>query len=145
MQRHFLRLRAFPVVASRGHQAIRVRGAGTPAFASTTSAPPEAQGPSAESGGSRSKDAESTSTSAVPDGLADGSAKGRTGGGEPLESSENAPPQPKILNAKVAGHGQKLTEEQKREVDEHNRDFDEKHDRASAAADDKVDKNFWKQ
>lgn len=123
-----------------------------------TSSPKEAEQASAQSGGSRSKDA----------------AKGRTGGGEPLSSSENPPPQPKIQyvqrpytshapeqlhchmlrdssltdtwnsNASVPGTGKdKLTKEQQEEVDRHNADFDKKHDRANPAADDKVDKGFW--
>ncbi|GJC80536.1 hypothetical protein ColLi_03374 [Colletotrichum liriopes] len=39
--------------------------------------------------------------------------------------------------------GEKLTEEQKREVDEHNKDFEKKHDTAAPADKDKVDKKFW--
>jgi hypothetical protein len=39
--------------------------------------------------------------------------------------------------------GQGLSEEQQAEVDEHNRDFDAKHDRAAPAEEDKVDKSFW--
>ncbi|KAI3534673.1 hypothetical protein CSPX01_11968 [Colletotrichum filicis] len=50
-------------------------------------------------------------------------------------------PQPKISNASV--NGEKLTEEQQREVDEHNKDFEKKYDLAPAAEDDKVDKKFW--
>ncbi|KAH6995829.1 hypothetical protein BKA56DRAFT_666117 [Ilyonectria sp. MPI-CAGE-AT-0026] len=82
----------------------------------------------------------------VIDGLAAGSAKGRTGGGKPLSSSsKNAPPQPKITNQSVPGNSQmaQLTEEQRREVEEHNRDFDAKHDRGQTAPDDRVDKKFW--
>jgi hypothetical protein len=37
-----------------------------------------------------------------------------------------------------------LSKEQQEEVDEHNKDFEKKHDRASPAGDDKVDKAFWK-
>lgn len=99
-----------------------------------TSSPKEAEASSAQSGGSRSKD---TIESA-------GKAKGRTGGGEPLSSSENPPPRPKIHNASVPGQGRdKLTKEQQEEVDRHNADFEKKHDRASEASDDKVDKKFW--
>lgn len=79
------------------------------------------------------------------DRLAKDGATGRTGGGEPLASSENAPPRPKINNASVPGEGKNnLSKEQQEEVDEHNRDFEKKHDRASPAAEDKVDKGFWK-
>ncbi|KAF5006188.1 hypothetical protein FDECE_7429 [Fusarium decemcellulare] len=80
------------------------------------------------------------------DGLANGEAKGRTGGGEPLDaSSDNAPPQPKVSNQSIPGSSQtdSLTEEQKREVEEHNKDFDKKHDHGNQAPDDKVDKRFW--
>ncbi|KAJ0329392.1 hypothetical protein COL5a_003948 [Colletotrichum fioriniae] len=57
------------------------------------------------------------------------------------DAKKTNPPQPKISNASV--NGEKLTEEQQREVDEHNRDFEKKHDSAPAAEDDKVDKKFW--
>ena len=124
-----------------------------------TSAPKSAEKASAASGGSRSKDAAEqhqkedgsapeTETGSGPasgtvvDGLASGDARGATGGGEPLGASKNPPPQPKILNASVTDRNQ-LTEEQKREVDEHNRDFEKKHDRASPASADKVNKSFW--
>ena len=36
-----------------------------------------------------------------------------------------------------------LTEEQKKEVEEHNKDFDNRHDRGNVAPGDKVDKKFW--
>ncbi|KFA46027.1 hypothetical protein S40293_07456 [Stachybotrys chartarum IBT 40293] len=78
------------------------------------------------------------------DALAAGSAKGSTGGGEPLQStSPNAPSPPKISNFAIKGADKKLSEEQQREVDEHNKDFDQKHDRGNQAPDDKVDKKFW--
>jgi hypothetical protein len=86
----------------------------------------------------------------MPDGLAARNAKGKTGGDEPLDStSRNAPPKPKISNMSVPGSGQdpeakNMTEEQKKEVEEHNREFDKKHDRGERAADDKVDKKFWR-
>ncbi|KAK0391523.1 hypothetical protein NLU13_1023 [Sarocladium strictum] len=83
---------------------------------------------------------------AMPDGLSERSAKGTTGGGEPLESSaRNSPPKPKISNLSVPGTDgpDKLSEEQRREVEQHNKEFEEKHDRGTAAEDDKVDKSFW--
>ncbi|KAF9766753.1 hypothetical protein IL306_000803 [Fusarium sp. DS 682] len=85
------------------------------------------------------------SNGSVIDGLAEGDAKGVTGGGEPLgATSKNAPPQPKVSNQSIPGNQtDELTEEQKKEVEEHNRDFDKKHDRGSVAPGDKVDKNFW--
>lgn len=102
-----------------------------------SSSPKEAEAASAQSGGSRSKDAAEQAAT-------DSSAKGRTGGGEPLSSSRNPPPQPKITNASVPGEGRdKLTKEQQDEVDRHNAEFEKKHDRASTAGEDKVDKGFW--
>jgi len=112
-----------------------------------TSSPKAAEGPSATSGGSRSKEAVETGSSptagVMPDPLAEGDARGRTGGGKPLESSVHPPPQPKISNGSVPGKHAKLTPEQQAEVDEHNRDFEKKHGIADKAADDKVDKSFW--
>ncbi|EON97824.1 putative metallo-hydrolase oxidoreductase protein [Phaeoacremonium minimum UCRPA7] len=161
MQRLSIRLRAAhirasPVTITRSLPiAYQVRRNYYPtAAAQASSAPKEAEEASADSGGSRSKDAaESASASSsqgdavpvadVPDQLAHGGAKGATGGGEPLESSKNAPPQPKITNASIPQGGEKLTKEQQEEVDEHNRDFEAKHDRAAPASDDKVDSKFW--
>lgn len=107
----------------------------------TSSSPKEAENASAHSGGSRSKDA----AESAPD-AGDAAAKGRTGGGEPLNSSVNPPPRPKVNNASVPlGKGKDaLTPEQQEEVDRHNADFEKKHDRASSAAEDKVDKDFWR-
>ncbi|KAH8173645.1 hypothetical protein LIA77_07900 [Sarocladium implicatum] len=83
---------------------------------------------------------------AMPDGLSERPAKGATGGGDKLGSSaEGAPPKPKILSASVKGvNGQEgMSEEQKSEVERHNKEFEEKHGRADPAEDDKVDKKFW--
>lgn len=103
-----------------------------------SSAPKKAEQASAQSGGSRSKDAKEraetetvdevdTGNSPSADRLAGDGAKGRTGGGEPLSSSENAPPQPKINNASIPGQGRdKLTKEQQEEVDRHNAEFEKK-------------------
>ncbi|KAL2015634.1 hypothetical protein VTK56DRAFT_5074 [Thermocarpiscus australiensis] len=114
------------------------------------SAPKSAEKASSQSGGSRSKEAVETGSSptggVLPDSLAEGDMRGRTGGGEPLASSRDAPPQPKISNASVPGAQPKLTEAQRAEVEAHNRDFEKKHGRAEEAApheDDKVDKSFW--
>ncbi|TLD32953.1 hypothetical protein PspLS_01160, partial [Pyricularia sp. CBS 133598] len=135
----------------------------TAKLASTSSAPKSAEGPSAQSGGSRSKDAaeaaeasgdkpssSSYSAEADPetagiDSLSERDALGRTGGGKPLESSsKNAPPPPKVNNSSIPGDGRdKLSKEQKQEVEEHNREFEERHDRASPASKDKVNKSFW--
>ncbi|KAF4442586.1 hypothetical protein FACUT_1898 [Fusarium acutatum] len=85
------------------------------------------------------------SNGSLIDGLAEGEAKGRTGGGEALDAtSKNAPPQPKVSNQSIPGNKtDELTEEQKKEVEEHNKDFDKKHDRGNVAPGDKVDKKFW--
>ncbi|KAL2256312.1 hypothetical protein VTK26DRAFT_1860 [Humicola hyalothermophila] len=114
---------------------------------STTSSPKSAEGASATGGGSRSKGAVETGSSPtagpIPDQPAEGDARGKTGGGAPLESSRDAPSPPKVNSAGVRGGRASLTKEQQAEVDEHNRDFERKHGKAEAAADDKVDKSFW--
>ncbi|KYK56074.1 hypothetical protein DCS_08040 [Drechmeria coniospora] len=75
-------------------------------------------------------------------------AKGKTGGGDPLGStSPGAPSRPKVFNSAVHLSDDlvpDLTEEQKREVDEHNSTFEKKHDRGMAAQDGKVDAKFWR-
>lgn len=126
----------------------------------STSSPKSAEKASAQSGGSRSKsaaedaganddssppsNATSADASSVPDALSDGEMLGRTGGGEDLEASTNPPPRPTVRNQNVPqGKDKKLTKEQQKEVDEHNKDFEAKHDRANPAEDDKVDDNFW--
>ncbi|KAK3306397.1 uncharacterized protein B0T15DRAFT_552175 [Chaetomium strumarium] len=113
----------------------------------STSSPKSAERASANSGGSRSKEAKETGSSptagAIPDALSEGDMRGATGGGTPLDSSHDAPPQPKISNASVPGSRPQLTPEQQAEVDEHNRDFENKHGKAQPAGDDKVDKSFW--
>ncbi|KAJ9149894.1 hypothetical protein NKR23_g4179 [Pleurostoma richardsiae] len=120
----------------------------------SSSSPPEAANASAESGGSRSKDAaEATDvsgsdntkpvTDTVPDALAGEGAKGVTGGGKPLSSTAHPPPQPKIINAEVPGNGAHLTKEQQAEVDQHNKEFEARPDRAEKAKGDKVNQKFW--
>ncbi|KAI1326834.1 hypothetical protein F5Y16DRAFT_399954 [Xylariaceae sp. FL0255] len=97
---------------------------------------------SAQSGGSRSKEAAETGSS--PTG---GEIATDNGGGDALKGPQgDGAPQPKIFNQSVPMPGVKsgLTEEQKAEVEQHNREFDERHDRAQPAADDKVNKDFWK-
>lgn len=118
------------------------------AFASTTSAPKEAEEASAQSGGSRSKDFKEANQSedhqAAADDTPSGSdARGRTGGGKPLKSSDHPPPQPKIWNAAVPPEKSNMTDEQKAEVEQHNKEFEEKHNRSQPAGQDKVDKKFW--
>lgn len=123
-----------------------------------TSAPKSAEGPSAESGGSRSKDAvvEEEEAAAAADTANENAGStpteqqqepvlGRTGGGEPLETSQNPPPKPKVFNSAVhpMGKTSKLSQEQLEEVERHNKDFEQRYDRAGSAEEDKVDKRFW--
>jgi len=100
---------------------------------------------SAQSGGSRSKEAVETGESPTAGAISNsdgGSANGK--GGEALKGPQGKDaPQPKIHNQSVPGVKADLTDEQKQEVDKHNRDFEKKHDRADSAPSDKVDKNFW--
>ncbi|KAK0670289.1 hypothetical protein QBC41DRAFT_345641 [Cercophora samala] len=137
---------AFPVIT--GVRPSRAYG--------DVSSPKAAEQASAESGGSRSKEAiehdavekgepgdNSSGAGFIPDQLAQGGAKGRTGGGEPLESSHHPPAQPKISNASVPGSKPNLTKEQQEEVDAHNAEFEKKHGRAAKADEDKVNKSFW--
>ncbi|RFU75642.1 hypothetical protein TARUN_6600 [Trichoderma arundinaceum] len=57
----------------------------------------------------------------------------------------NNAPQPKISNLSMPGvnKSEELTEEQKEEVRQHNKDFEKKFDHGQTAQDDKVDKKFW--
>ncbi|OAA34073.1 Metallo-hydrolase/oxidoreductase [Beauveria brongniartii RCEF 3172] len=68
-------------------------------------------------------------------------------GGEPLASTaRSTPSKPKIFNSRMPGDGEAkhLTEEQKEEVEVHNRGFKNKNSRGQTAEDDKVNKKFWK-
>ncbi|KAH8664073.1 hypothetical protein BX600DRAFT_512142 [Xylariales sp. PMI_506] len=65
-------------------------------------------------------------------------------GGEALKGPKGKDaPQPKIFNQAIPGAREGLSEEQKREVEEHNREFEKRHDRAAPAGEDKVNKKFW--
>ncbi|KAI0534635.1 hypothetical protein GGR58DRAFT_482317 [Xylaria digitata] len=103
---------------------------------------PEEQA-SAQSGGSRSKEAVETGGSPTA-GQIPKDGNGTAHGGEALKGPQgkNAP-QPKILNQSMSGAKFGLTDEQKREVERHNQDFEKKHDRAEQAPRDKVDRKFW--
>ncbi|KAI5921399.1 hypothetical protein F4810DRAFT_712653 [Camillea tinctor] len=97
---------------------------------------------SAQSGGSRSKEATETGSSPTGGDVANAASRS---GGEALKGPQGkGKPSPKIHNQAIPGTTSGLTEEQKREVEEHNADFEKRHDRASPASDDKVDKKFWK-
>jgi hypothetical protein len=81
---------------------------------------------SANSAGSRSLEADETGSS--PTG-------GKVGGGK-----SSSGPSPKIHDKSVPGEESK---EKQAEVEKHNREFEQGHDRASKAGEDKVDKKFW--
>jgi len=114
---------------------------------------------SAQSGGSRSKEAKETGSS--PTGGSVPNADQHTTGGTPTDSSTaraasqdggealkgpqgKGSPSPKIHNQAMPAAKEGLSDEQKQEVERHNADFDKRHDRASPAEADKVDKKFWK-
>jgi len=84
---------------------------------------------SAQSGGPRSKEAKETGSSPT------GGSLGQSGGKDKDGVS------PKIQNN--AEPGRENTESRQAEVEKHNREFEEGHDRAPPAAEDKVDKKFW--
>ncbi|KAI0157887.1 hypothetical protein GGR52DRAFT_180127 [Hypoxylon sp. FL1284] len=97
---------------------------------------------SAQSGGSRSKEATETGGSPTGGSIANAASQS---GGEALKGPQGQDkPSPKIHNQSVPGVKQGLSDEQKQEVERHNQDFDKRHDRAAPAADDKVDPKFWK-
>ncbi|KAI1111100.1 hypothetical protein F5Y14DRAFT_426633 [Nemania sp. NC0429] len=97
---------------------------------------------SAQSGGSRSKEAVETGESPTA-GKIPKSGNGVANGGEGLKGPQGKKaPQPKILNQSTNA-ASSLTEEQKQEVERHNRDFEQRHDKAESAPGDKVDKKFW--
>jgi hypothetical protein len=85
---------------------------------------------SAQSGGARSKDAKETGSS--PTG-------GSVGGGKDVQSGASSPG-PKIHDHSTPSADSK---EKQAEVEQHNKEFEEGHDRAPPAEDDKVDKRFW--
>ncbi|KAK7745222.1 hypothetical protein SLS62_009851 [Diatrype stigma] len=127
---------------------------------------------SAQSGGSRSKEATETGSSPTGGDIASGESQhgggsgsssgsaGSTTGGTPKDTSTanaasqgggealkgpqgKGTPSPKIHNQSVPGDKQGLNKEQKQEVEQHNKDFEKRYDRGSEAPDDKVDKNYW--
>jgi hypothetical protein len=86
---------------------------------------------SAGSGGSRSKEAKETGSSP-------------TGGDVGGSGGESTPSQgrvkPKISDMKIPNEGDA---EKQAEVEQHNKEFEQRYDRAPKAQDDKVDKKFW--
>ncbi|KAI1092272.1 hypothetical protein F5B19DRAFT_454741 [Rostrohypoxylon terebratum] len=97
---------------------------------------------SAQSGGSRSKEATETGGSPTGGNIADAASRK---GGEALKGPQGkGAPSPKIHNQAIPGVQSGLSDEQKQEVERHNADFEKRHDRAAPASDDKVDPKFWK-
>ncbi|KAG9244146.1 hypothetical protein BJ878DRAFT_542574 [Calycina marina] len=86
---------------------------------------------SMQSGGAQSKEAKETGSSPT----------GGEVGGVGVEGSGIS--KPKIAGDSEPGAG-KDEKEFKKEVEQHNKEFEKGHDRAQAATDDKVDKRFWK-
>jgi hypothetical protein len=84
---------------------------------------------SAQSGGARSKEAKETGSS--PTG-------GSVGHGGGKDSSEGSP---RVQSRSQPGGGN--SESKQAEVEKHNREFEQGHDRAPKAGEDKVDKKFW--
>ncbi|KAI1104898.1 hypothetical protein F4804DRAFT_305798 [Jackrogersella minutella] len=97
---------------------------------------------SAQSGGSRSKEATETGGSPTGGSIANAASQK---GGEALKGPQGkGTPSPKIHNQAVPAVKSGLSDEQKQEVERHNADFEKRHDRAAPAEQDKVDSKFWK-
>lgn len=97
---------------------------------------------SAQSGGSRSKEATETGGSPTGGKIANAASQN---GGEALKGPQGkGTPSPKIHNQAVPGAKEGLSDEQKQEVERHNQEFEKRHDRAASASEDKVDPKFWK-
>lgn len=88
---------------------------------------------SAESGGSRSKEAKETGSS--PTG---GEIGGET---QPTNTTSKNRASPRIHDENLPGEG--ISEEKQAEVEKHNEEFEQRYDRAQPAEDDKVDEKFW--
>ena len=99
---------------------------------SRTKDPSEA---SANSGGARSKEAKETGSS--PTGGAVGGS-----GGESTSTESKHGHEPKISDKKIPDEAMGDAEKQA-EVEQHNREFEKRYDRAPKAQPDKVDKKFW--
>ncbi|KAI1391529.1 uncharacterized protein F4822DRAFT_188318 [Hypoxylon trugodes] len=96
---------------------------------------------SAQSGGSRSKEATETGGSPTGGSIANAASQS---GGEALKGPQGkGTPSPKIHNQSISVK-EGLSDEQKQEVERHNKDFEKRHDRAAPASEDKVDSKFWK-
>ncbi|TVY27339.1 hypothetical protein LHYA1_G002989 [Lachnellula hyalina] len=98
-------------------------GAG-PTKSRGSSKPKSPEESSANSGGSRSKEAKETGSSPT--------------GGE--VGSGSGGPSPKIHNTRLPGEN---SQAKQAEVEEHNKEFEKRHDREASTEGDKVDKKFW--
>ncbi|KAL2067182.1 hypothetical protein VTL71DRAFT_1606 [Oculimacula yallundae] len=96
---------------------------------------------SAQSGGARSKEAKETGSSPT------GGEVGGKSGGKNSSSSSSSEESKNGAGPKLADHdepGSGNSKEKQAEVEQHNKEFEKGHDRAPPAAEDKVDKKFWK-
>merc|ERR1711939_402740 len=93
----------------------------------------------AQSGGSRSKEAKETGSS--PTGGEIGKSGGKSSKSESPEEKSKDGAAPKITVHDVPGSGNSKAKQA--EVEQHNKEFEQGHDRAPPAAEDKVDKKFW--
>ncbi|KAK6586356.1 hypothetical protein PZA11_001413 [Diplocarpon coronariae] len=91
---------------------------------------------SAQSGGSRSKEAKETGSSPTA-----GSVGGSGGKSRSPEDKSKKGASPKIADHDDPGAGN--SRETQAEVEQHNKEFAQGHDRATPAEADKVDKKFW--
>lgn len=111
---------------------------------------------SAESGGSRSKEAKEKGSSPTGGALGKGTRSYHTSTRR-LQATKKGPEKeaqkaggtdgakPKILDSKKPGGGiEDISKEKKVEVDKHNKDFEKGHDRAAEQDSEKVDPKFWK-
>jgi len=111
---------------------------------------------SAESGGSRSKEAKEKGSSPTGGALGKGTRSYHTSTRR-LQATQKGPEKeaqkaggpdgakPKILDSKKPGGDiEDISKEKKVEVDKHNKDFEKGHDRAAEQDSEKVDPKFWK-
>lgn len=111
---------------------------------------------SAQSGGSRSKEAKEKGSSPTAGSVKKGTRSYHTTTrklyavkGTPEKEAQKAKgpdgAKPKILDSKMPGGGiDKISKEEKAKVEEHNRDFEKSHDRPAEQDSEKVDPKFWK-
>jgi len=124
-------------------------GGGPTKAGDSTKSPSEA---SANSGGSRSKEAKETGSSPTGGSLPNSkgtrsystSTKNTTTTKESEQEGTHAKSGAKPMINDKAIPGKEQTPEQKAEVEQHNKEFEQRHDRAPSAENDAVDEKFWK-